>query len=279
MWPSELPCERADAAGAAEPPERLRGLAARQLPPRRRRAAQSLSSSALFRRPRSDVPGRGCPPPPGGRPASGGAAGATAWARGGGGGSCGCGCGEHAQFPPRWRRRVRGPPEQERCLAAGMEPPPGAAAAAAVRAEARPGEEAEEEESAAQPAQAPPGGGGAASRGKARGAGGRRGGARAQPRLRRQVTVDSSKARTSLDALKISLRQLRWREVSRATTRGRAGQGAAGAPAACLAPSGSGLGGLSRLALGGLSRPGHLSLELPGIEPETFACEQALECC
>lgn len=29
----------------------------------------------------------------------------------------------------------------------------------------------------------------------------------------RPVTVDSSKARTSLDALKISLRQLRWKEV------------------------------------------------------------------
>ncbi|XP_077161810.1 tubulin polyglutamylase TTLL11 isoform X3 [Paroedura picta] len=85
-----------------------------------------------------------------------------------------------------------------------MEPPPGTAAA-----EAPP----EAAERAAQPASAPPAGLGAAPHGKTRGAGGRRGGAKAQARHRRPVTVDSSKARTSLDALKISLRQLRWREI------------------------------------------------------------------
>lgn len=40
----------------------------------------------------------------------------------------------------------------------------------------------------------------------------------------RPVTVDSSKARTSLDALKISIRQLQWKEVRRP----RAGAGARG---------------------------------------------------
>ncbi|XP_048368722.1 LOW QUALITY PROTEIN: tubulin polyglutamylase TTLL11 [Sphaerodactylus townsendi] len=82
-----------------------------------------------------------------------------------------------------------------------MEPPPG------TPAEAQP----EAEEAAAQPAKAVPAPA-AAARGKTRGSGGRRGGAKAQPRLRRTVTVDSSKARTSLEALKRSLRQLRWRE-------------------------------------------------------------------
>lgn len=38
----------------------------------------------------------------------------------------------------------------------------------------------------------------------------------ARPGRRPRVTVDSSKAKTSLEALKISLRQLRWREVSAA---------------------------------------------------------------
>ncbi|OBS67217.1 hypothetical protein A6R68_04242 [Neotoma lepida] len=46
---------------------------------------------------------------------------------------------------------------------------------------------------------------------KARGRGHRRGSGSGSGSVR-PVTVDSSKARTSLDALKISLRQLRWKE-------------------------------------------------------------------
>lgn len=60
--------------------------------------------------------------------------------------------------------------------------------------------------------QGPPG---RALRGRGRRAAGRRGGEEAGRAARRpRVTVDSSKAKTSLEALKISLRQLRWREVS-----------------------------------------------------------------
>ncbi|XP_035411255.1 LOW QUALITY PROTEIN: tubulin polyglutamylase TTLL11 [Cygnus atratus] len=63
-------------------------------------------------------------------------------------------------------------------------------------------EEDEEEREAAGPCR------GRASGGRGAEAGGGRGGRRWRPR----VTVDSSKAKTSLEALKISLRQLRWRE-------------------------------------------------------------------
>lgn len=56
----------------------------------------------------------------------------------------------------------------------------------------------------------PQGPGGRAARGRGRRGGGESGRAGRRPR----VTVDSSKAKTSLEALKISLRQLRWREVS-----------------------------------------------------------------
>lgn len=59
--------------------------------------------------------------------------------------------------------------------------------------------------------QGPPG---RAARGRGRRAPGRRGGEDGGRAVRRpRVTVDSSKAKTSLEALKISLRQLRWREV------------------------------------------------------------------
>lgn len=59
--------------------------------------------------------------------------------------------------------------------------------------------------------QGPPG---RAVRGRGRRAPGRRGGEETGRTARRpRVTVDSSKAKTSLEALKISLRQLRWREV------------------------------------------------------------------
>ncbi|XP_077644050.1 tubulin polyglutamylase TTLL11 [Lonchura striata] len=51
---------------------------------------------------------------------------------------------------------------------------------------------------------------GRAARGRARRGPGRRGGAESVRRA--GVTVDSSKAKTSLEALKISLRQLRWKE-------------------------------------------------------------------
>lgn len=44
-------------------------------------------------------------------------------------------------------------------------------------------------------------------------------------RSQRPVTVDSSKARTSLDALKISIRQLKWKEVRPARPRGHRGGG------------------------------------------------------
>ncbi|XP_030317201.1 tubulin polyglutamylase TTLL11 [Calypte anna] len=58
--------------------------------------------------------------------------------------------------------------------------------------------------------QGPPG---RAARGRGRRAPGRRGGEEGVRAGRRpRVTVDSSKAKTSLEALKISLRQLRWRE-------------------------------------------------------------------
>ncbi|KAM6117689.1 tubulin polyglutamylase TTLL11 [Phoenicopterus ruber ruber] len=58
--------------------------------------------------------------------------------------------------------------------------------------------------------QGPPG---RAARGRGRRAPGRRGGEEGGRAARRpRVTVDSSKAKTSLEALKISLRQLRWRE-------------------------------------------------------------------
>ncbi|XP_065709656.1 tubulin polyglutamylase TTLL11 isoform X1 [Patagioenas fasciata] len=54
----------------------------------------------------------------------------------------------------------------------------------------------------------PQGPGGRGARGRGRRGGGESGRAGRRPR----VTVDSSKAKTSLEALKISLRQLRWRE-------------------------------------------------------------------
>lgn len=53
---------------------------------------------------------------------------------------------------------------------------------------------------------------------RGRGRGYRRGSGSLRP-----VTVDSSKARTSLDALKISLRQLRWKEVRPGPPRGHRG--------------------------------------------------------
>ncbi|XP_061867866.1 tubulin polyglutamylase TTLL11 isoform X2 [Colius striatus] len=64
--------------------------------------------------------------------------------------------------------------------------------------------------SAAGPERGPPG---RAARGRGRRAPGRRGGEDGGRAGRRpRVTVDSSKAKTSLEALKISLRQLRWKE-------------------------------------------------------------------
>uniref|UniRef100_A0A8B9TIU5 Tubulin tyrosine ligase like 11 n=1 Tax=Anas platyrhynchos TaxID=8839 RepID=A0A8B9TIU5_ANAPL len=67
----------------------------------------------------------------------------------------------------------------------------------------QPQEEVEEEREAAGPCRGRASGRRGAEAGGGRGRGGRR-----PPR----VTVDSSKAKTSLEALKISLRQLRWRE-------------------------------------------------------------------
>ncbi|KAM6047458.1 tubulin polyglutamylase TTLL11 isoform 3-T3 [Theristicus caerulescens] len=83
---------------------------------------------------------------------------------------------------------------------AGATPEEGALPAAAERERGRCG---------AGP-QGPPG---RAARGRGRRAPGRRGGEEGGRAGRRpRVTVDSSKAKTSLEALKISLRQLRWRE-------------------------------------------------------------------
>uniref|UniRef100_A0ACB8EZP5 Uncharacterized protein n=1 Tax=Sphaerodactylus townsendi TaxID=933632 RepID=A0ACB8EZP5_9SAUR len=155
---------------------------------------------------RSGSPGgRGAACPAGGAPSPGRPA-CKQRRRGNGsaGGGGGGGTGEHAQFS----RRRQAEQQQQQRRPAGMEPPPG------TPAEAQP----EAEEAAAQPAKAVPAPA-AAARGKTRGSGGRRGGAKAQPRLRRTVTVDSSKARTSLEALKRSLRQLRWRESPSPTPR------------------------------------------------------------
>ncbi|KAM6110371.1 tubulin polyglutamylase TTLL11 [Pterocles gutturalis] len=90
-------------------------------------------------------------------------------------------------------------------------PPQGCAPAR--EAEEPPGSPAlpTEEPQGGRPAGAAPGAG--AARGRGRRAPGRRGGEEGGRAGRRpRVTVDSSKAKTSLEALKISLRQLRWRE-------------------------------------------------------------------
>ncbi|XP_054076560.1 tubulin polyglutamylase TTLL11 isoform X1 [Rissa tridactyla] len=81
-------------------------------------------------------------------------------------------------------------------------PPPGEAALPAVAGRER-----------GRRGAVPQGPGGRAARGRGRRAPGRRGGEEGGRAGRRpRVTVDSSKAKTSLEALKISLRQLRWRE-------------------------------------------------------------------
>lgn len=93
------------------------------------------------------------------------------------------------------------------------EEPPGSPALPAERPrDGEPARKAREEAAAAERSH------GRGPAGRAARGGGRHGpeerGARTGRRPR--VTVDSSKAKTSLEALKISLRQLRWREVSTA---------------------------------------------------------------
>ncbi|XP_074412559.1 tubulin polyglutamylase TTLL11 isoform X1 [Zonotrichia albicollis] len=89
------------------------------------------------------------------------------------------------------------------------EAPQGGPPAAALSGEgALPGRERERERG--RRGAGAPGSAGRAARGRARRAPGRRSGT--ESARRPGVTVDSSKAKTSLEALKISLRQLRWKE-------------------------------------------------------------------
>ncbi|KAM9522007.1 tubulin polyglutamylase TTLL11 isoform 1-T2 [Guaruba guarouba] len=91
-------------------------------------------------------------------------------------------------------------PEPQRGHPAGAPPGDGPLPAAAGRGRGRRGA-------------GPKGPTGRAARGRGRRAPGRRGGEEGARAARRpRVTVDSSKAKTSLEALKISLRQLHWRE-------------------------------------------------------------------
>ncbi|XP_042642870.1 tubulin polyglutamylase TTLL11 isoform X2 [Tyto alba] len=100
-----------------------------------------------------------------------------------------------------------GAPPQGCAPAREAEEPPGSPA---LPAEEPPGEEALPAAERDPRGAGPPG---RAARGRGRRAPGRRGGEEGGRAARRpRVTVDSSKAKTSLEALKISLRQLRWRE-------------------------------------------------------------------
>ncbi|KAK4811463.1 hypothetical protein QYF61_006397 [Mycteria americana] len=140
--------------------------------------------------------------------------------------------------PLSWQRAGSGGGGRAEAARRGMEPAgaPPQGCAPAREAEEPPGSPAlpAEEPQGGQPAGAPPGEGappaaaerergrrgagpqgppGRATRGRGRRAPGRRGGEEGGRAARRpRVTVDSSKAKTSLEALKISLRQLRWRE-------------------------------------------------------------------
>ncbi|XP_066057357.1 tubulin polyglutamylase TTLL11 isoform X1 [Chamaea fasciata] len=88
--------------------------------------------------------------------------------------------------------------------------PPAAAPSGEEALPAAPGRERPRERERGRCGASPQGSGGRAARGRARRAPGRRSGA--ESARRPGVTVDSSKAKTSLEALKISLRQLRWKE-------------------------------------------------------------------
>ncbi|XP_063265228.1 tubulin polyglutamylase TTLL11 isoform X2 [Prinia subflava] len=113
--------------------------------------------------------------------------------------------------PPEMEPAGLEPPEMEPAREA--EEPPGSPALPAEALQggppaAAPSGERERERGRCGPG--PQGSAGRAARGRARRASGRRSGGE---RSRRPgVTVDSSKAKTSLEALKISLRQLRWKE-------------------------------------------------------------------
>lgn len=114
----------------------------------------------------------------------------------------GCGPAQEAEEPPGSPALPAEEPESRQ--PAGAHPGEGEPSAAA-------GRERERCRRGAGP-QGPPG---RTARGRGRRAQGRRGGEEGGRAGRRpRVTVDSSKAKTSLEALKISLRQLRWKEVS-----------------------------------------------------------------
>ncbi|XP_064325248.1 tubulin polyglutamylase TTLL11 isoform X4 [Phalacrocorax carbo] len=113
-----------------------------------------------------------------------------------------------------------GAPPQPCAPAREAEEPPGSPALPVEEPQARQPAEAPPEEGAppgrerCRRGAGPQGPGGRAVRDRGRRAPGRRGGEEGGRTGRRpRVTVDSSKAKTSLEALKISLRQLRWREV------------------------------------------------------------------
>ncbi|XP_064325247.1 tubulin polyglutamylase TTLL11 isoform X3 [Phalacrocorax carbo] len=112
-----------------------------------------------------------------------------------------------------------GAPPQPCAPAREAEEPPGSPALPVEEPQARQPAEAPPEEGAppgrerCRRGAGPQGPGGRAVRDRGRRAPGRRGGEEGGRTGRRpRVTVDSSKAKTSLEALKISLRQLRWRE-------------------------------------------------------------------
>ncbi|XP_049688417.1 tubulin polyglutamylase TTLL11 isoform X4 [Accipiter gentilis] len=112
----------------------------------------------------------------------------------------GCGPAQEAEEPPGSPALPAEEPESRQ--PAGAHPGEGEPSAAA-------GRERERCRRGAGP-QGPPG---RTARGRGRRAQGRRGGEEGGRAGRRpRVTVDSSKAKTSLEALKISLRQLRWKE-------------------------------------------------------------------
>lgn len=192
-------------------------------------------------------------------PAPGGGGSATA---GGGTGAAGAAAGRMEPPPPaaqaraaaRARRGARAGPRPEEKAALASWPGRGPSAAAAPRGQVGwrggggggGGEEPPREgkEAAGGVAPAPP--------------------PRPRPRRSsRSVTVDSSKARTSLEALKLSLRQLRWKEVGAsggAEAEERKGHG----------PLGSAFpGALGSSSAGGTGRGGRRS---PGVEGRGRLC-------
>ncbi|NXV93998.1 TTL11 polyglutamylase, partial [Calonectris borealis] len=118
---------------------------------------------------------------------------------------------EPAGAPPQGCAPAREAEEPPGSPALPAEEPPGGQPAGASPGEAAPPAAAGRER--CRRGGGPQGPPGRATRGRRRRAPGRRrGGEGGRAARRPRVTVDSSKAKTSLEALKISLRQLRWRE-------------------------------------------------------------------